>query len=144
MGRRLKRSPPTCAWSPTPSPPALRRLSLAIYGKASEYAAAQGLILADTKFEFGVVSGADGSETIVLADEVLTPDSSRYWPADLYKAGGTQPSYDKQFVRDYLEQIGWNKQAPAPELPDEVVARTREKYMEAFRLLTRRERLRGE
>ncbi len=122
----------------------LRRLSLAIYGKASEYAAAQGLILADTKFEFGVVADGHGGEMIILADEVLTPDSSRYWPADVYKAGGTQPSYDKQFVRDYLEQIGWNKQAPAPELPDDVVARTREKYMEAFRLLTRRDRLRGE
>ncbi|GAC1417842.1 MAG: phosphoribosylaminoimidazolesuccinocarboxamide synthase [Acidobacteriaceae bacterium] len=122
----------------------LRRLTLEIYAKASDYAAAQGLILADTKFEFGVVKGLDGVETIVLADEVLTPDSSRYWPADAYEPGGAQPSYDKQFVRDYLEQIGWNKQAPAPALPENVVARTRENYLEAFRLLTKRERLEGE
>ena len=122
----------------------LRRLTLEIYAKASDYAAAQGLILADTKFEFGVVRHADGGETIVLADEVLTPDSSRYWPADAYKPGGAQPSYDKQFVRDHLEEIGWNKQAPAPALPDDVVVRTRQKYLEAFRLLTKRERLEGE
>jgi phosphoribosylaminoimidazole-succinocarboxamide synthase len=116
----------------------LRRLTLAIYAKASAYAATKGLILADTKFEFGSVDGS-----IVLADEVLTPDSSRYWPAAGYAPGGAQPSFDKQFVRDYLEQIGWNKQAPAPSLPDDVVSRTREKYMEAFRLLTGRETLAG-
>lgn len=115
----------------------LRDLTLAIYAKASTYAATKGLILADTKFEFGWVDGIG----IVLADEVLTPDSSRYWPASSYAPGGAQPSFDKQFVRDYLEQIGWNKQAPAPSLPDNVVSRTREKYMEAFHLLTGRETL---
>jgi phosphoribosylaminoimidazole-succinocarboxamide synthase len=114
----------------------LRRLTLAIYAKASTYAAGKGLILADTKFEFGWVEkpGADGK--IVLADEVLTPDSSRFWPAAGYAQGGPQPSFDKQYVRDYLESIGWNKCAPAPSLPDTVVARTRQKYMEAFHLLT--------
>jgi len=111
---------------------ALRGLTLGIYRKASEYAAAKGVILADTKFEFGWVDGVG----VVLADEVLTPDSSRYWPAASYAPGGAQPSFDKQYVRDYLESIGWNKQAPAPALPDDVVAHTREKYMEAFRLLT--------
>jgi phosphoribosylaminoimidazole-succinocarboxamide synthase len=110
----------------------LRGLTLKIYAKASQYAAARGLILADTKFEFGWVEGVG----VVLADEVLTPDSSRYWPAEGYAAGGAQPSFDKQYVRDYLEQIGWNKQAPAPALPENVVLRTREKYLEAFRLLT--------
>jgi phosphoribosylaminoimidazole-succinocarboxamide synthase len=114
----------------------LRALTQAIYGKASEYAASKGVILADTKFEFGLIDGE-----IALADEVLTPDSSRYWPADEYKPGGPTPSFDKQYVRDYLESIHWNKQAPAPALPDEVVARTREKYMQAFRLLTGRENL---
>lgn len=113
----------------------LRRLTLEIYTKASAYAAQQGLILADTKFEFGLVDGTG----IVLADEVLTPDSSRYWPAASYAPGGPQPSFDKQYVRDYLESIGWNKQAPAPGLPDEVVAHTRQKYLEAFRLLTHRD-----
>ena len=117
----------------------LRRLTLAIYGKASEHAESRGLILADTKFEFGRT--ADG---IVLADEVLTPDSSRFWEASAWKPGGAQPSFDKQYVRDYLEAIGWNKQAPAPGLPDEVVARTREKYCEAFELLTGRRGLDGD
>jgi phosphoribosylaminoimidazole-succinocarboxamide synthase len=120
----------------------LRRLTLAIYAKASAFAASKGLILADTKFEFGVAEGADlahrtDGKAIVLADEVLTPDSSRYWPAASYAPGGPQPSFDKQYVRDYLESIGWNKQAPAPSLPQDVIAHTREKYMEAFRLLTR-------
>jgi phosphoribosylaminoimidazole-succinocarboxamide synthase len=115
----------------------LRRLTFAIYIKASGYAASKGLILADTKFEFGWVDGVG----IVLADEVLTPDSSRYWPASTYAPGGAQQSFDKQFVRDYLESVRWNKQAPAPGLPDEVVLRTREKYMEAFRLLTGRDGL---
>jgi phosphoribosylaminoimidazole-succinocarboxamide synthase len=110
----------------------LRSLTLAIYKKASAYAEQRGLILADTKFEFG--SAAEG---IILADEVLTPDSSRFWPRDQYMPGGPQPSFDKQFVRDYLESIHWNKQAPAPALPPEVVSRTQEKYLEAFRLLTR-------
>ena len=109
----------------------LRDLTLAIYDKASRFAATRGLILADTKFEFGFVDGV-----LTLADEVLTPDSSRYWPADRYAPGGAQPSYDKQYVRDYLERIGWNKQPPAPALPDEVAMRTSEKYKEAYRLLT--------
>jgi phosphoribosylaminoimidazole-succinocarboxamide synthase len=112
----------------------LRRLSLAIYEKANSHAESRGLILADTKFEFGKVG-----ETIVLADEVLTPDSSRFWEASLWKPGGAQPSFDKQFVRDYLESIHWNKQAPAPSLPDDVVRRTLEKYLEAFRRLTGRD-----
>jgi phosphoribosylaminoimidazole-succinocarboxamide synthase len=114
----------------------LRRLTLAIYAKASDYAAGKGLILADTKFEFGWVEGPGGGGKILLADEVLTPDSSRFWPSAGYAPGGPQPSFDKQYVRDYLESIGWNKCAPAPALPDTVVARTREKYMEAFHLLT--------
>jgi phosphoribosylaminoimidazole-succinocarboxamide synthase len=111
----------------------LRDLTFAIYKKAGEHAASKGLILADTKFEFGLLGGE-----ILLADEVLTPDSSRYWPASSYNPGGPQPSFDKQYVRDYLESIRWNKQAPAPSLPDEVVSRTREKYMEAFHLITGR------
>jgi phosphoribosylaminoimidazole-succinocarboxamide synthase len=109
----------------------LRQLSLDIYSRASKHAAACGLILADTKFEFGIVDGE-----IVLADEVLTPDSSRYWPAKQYAPGGPQPSFDKQFVRDYLEEIHWNKQAPAPQLPEHVVMKTRNKYLEALRLIT--------
>jgi phosphoribosylaminoimidazole-succinocarboxamide synthase len=112
----------------------LRRITLALYAKAASYAEQHGLILADTKFEFGRVNGE-----IVLGDEVLTPDSSRFWDASLWKPGGAQPSFDKQFVRDYLESIHWNKQAPAPALPDDVVARTQAKYLDAFRLLTGRE-----
>ena len=112
----------------------LRRLTLALYAKAAAHAEAHGLILADTKFEFGRVNGM-----IVLGDEVLTPDSSRFWDAKLWQPGGAQASFDKQFVRDYLESIHWNKQAPAPALPDEVVERTQAKYLEAFRLLTGRE-----
>jgi phosphoribosylaminoimidazole-succinocarboxamide synthase len=119
----------------------LRMLTLAIYAKASAYAAAKGLILADTKFEFGWVEDTGGNGKIVLADEVLTPDSSRYWPADSYAPGGPQPSFDKQYVRDYLESIAWNKQEPAPALPDDVVSCTRQKYMEAFHLLTGRDTL---
>jgi len=111
----------------------LRDLTFAIYEKAGQHAASKGLILADTKFEFGLVNGE-----ITLADEVLTPDSSRYWPAETYSPGGAQPSFDKQYVRDYLESIRWNKQVPAPTLPEEVVASTREKYLEAFRLITGR------
>jgi phosphoribosylaminoimidazole-succinocarboxamide synthase len=109
----------------------LRRLSLAIYAKAADYALQRGLILADTKFEFGVTG-----KGIVLADEVLTPDSSRYWPSEGYQPGGPQPSFDKQFVRDYLESIAWNKQPPAPELPSNVVRQTQEKYEQALALLT--------
>jgi phosphoribosylaminoimidazole-succinocarboxamide synthase len=112
----------------------LRRLTLEIYAKAAAHAGERGLILADTKFEFGRTA-----EGIVLADEVLTPDSSRFWEGAARKPGGAQPSFDKQFVRDYLESIHWNKQAPAPGLPDEVVERTQAKYLEAFRRLTGRE-----
>ena len=93
--------------------------------------ATKGLILADTKYEFGIVNGQ-----ITLADEVLTPDSSRFWPLATYQPGGAQPSYDKQYVRDYLESIHWNKQPPAPALPDDVAQRTSEKYREAYRELT--------
>jgi phosphoribosylaminoimidazole-succinocarboxamide synthase len=112
----------------------LRRLTLAIYRKAAAHAESCGLILADTKFEFGKTA-----EGVILADEVLTPDSSRFWDGRTWNPGGPQPSFDKQFVRDYLEKIGWNKQAPAPSLPEEVVERTRSKYLEAFRRLTGRE-----
>ena len=109
----------------------LKRLTLALYSRAQEHAEAQGLILADTKFEFGRVP-----EGIILTDEVLTPDSSRFWEGATWKPGGAQPSFDKQFVRDYLESIHWNKQAPAPSLPGDVVERTQAKYLEAFRRLT--------
>jgi phosphoribosylaminoimidazole-succinocarboxamide synthase len=109
----------------------LRDLSLKIYGKAADYALQKGIIIADTKFEFGMTS-----KGITLADEVLTPDSSRFWPADKYQSGRTQESYDKQYVRDYLEQIRWNKQPPAPSLPAEVARQTSEKYLEAFHQLT--------
>ncbi len=111
----------------------LRDLSLAIYRRAATHAEQCGLILADTKFEFGRVG-----DVILLADEVLTPDSSRYWPRDGYKPGGVQESFDKQFVRNYLEEIHWNKQAPAPSLPPEIVEKTQAKYLEAYRLLTGR------
>ena len=112
----------------------LRDLTLAIYRKAAAYAETRGLILADTKFEFGFLG-----DQLVLADEVLTPDSSRFWPRDRYAPGGPQPSYDKQYVRDYLEEIRWNKQPPAPALPAEVQQRTADKYQEAYRLLTGRD-----
>lgn len=112
----------------------LRDLTLKIYRRASEYAAGRGILVADTKFEFGMTAAG-----IVLADEVLTPDSSRFWPADSYSPGRAQLSYDKQFVRDYLEEIKWNKKPPAPALPENVVAKTTEKYVEAFRRLTGRE-----
>ncbi len=112
----------------------LRDLTLAIYARGVEYALTRGIIIADTKFEFGF-RGTD----LMLIDEILTPDSSRFWPVDRYRPGTTPPSFDKQFVRDYLEQIGWNKQPPVPSLPDEVVMNTREKYLEAYRLLTGRE-----
>jgi phosphoribosylaminoimidazole-succinocarboxamide synthase len=108
----------------------LRDLTLAIYKKAAEYARSRGIIIADTKFEFGVVNGE-----IILADEVLTPDSSRFWPAETYSPGGPQPSFDKQFVRDYLESIRWSKTPPAPSLPEDVARRTSEKYKEAYRIL---------
>jgi len=109
----------------------IRDLTLGIYSKAADYAAGRGVIIADTKFEFGFAG-----DELVLADEVLTPDSSRFWPSDSYKPGGPQPSFDKQYVRDYLESIRWNKQPPAPALPAEVAAKTSEKYKEAYRVLT--------
>lgn len=110
---------------------ALRDLSLQIYGRASEYARGRGIILADTKFEFGLLD-----DQIILIDEVLTPDSSRFWPADQYQPGGGQPSYDKQFVRDWLESTTWDKNSPPPLLPADVIERTRSKYVEAFERLT--------
>jgi phosphoribosylaminoimidazole-succinocarboxamide synthase len=110
----------------------LERISLALYSFASEHAAAHGIILVDTKFEFGV----DEAGRIVLADELFTPDSSRFWPADEYEPGGPQPSFDKQPVRDYTEGLGWDKTYPGPELPDDVVAATRARYVEAFERLT--------
>jgi phosphoribosylaminoimidazole-succinocarboxamide synthase len=109
----------------------LRDLTLKIYRRAEEYAFAKGIIIADTKFEFGTVDGE-----IILADEVLTPDSSRFWPVDVYAPGRPQASYDKQYVRDYLEAIDWNKQPPAPVLPEEIALRTTEKYKEAYFALT--------
>lgn len=112
----------------------LRDLTLNIYNKAARYAETKGIIIADTKFEFGFVG-----DELVLGDEVLTPDSSRFWPADTWKPGGPQFSYDKQFVRDYLESIRWNKQPPAPPLPDEVAQKTSEKYRQAYRVLTGRD-----
>jgi phosphoribosylaminoimidazole-succinocarboxamide synthase len=112
----------------------LKALTLALYGRGATHAESRGIIVADTKFEFGLFE-----DRLMLIDEVLTPDSSRFWPASQYRPGGPQPSFDKQFVRDYLESITWNKQPPVPGLPDEVVRRTREKYIEAFRLLTGRE-----
>ena len=127
----------------------LKALTLEIYRRGTVHAESKGIIIADTKFEFGLAPAspsrqsaegatADGRE-IVLIDEVLTPDSSRFWPMDRYEPGHGQPSFDKQFVRDYLEEIRWNKQPPVPSLPDEVVRRTRDKYVEAYRLLSGRE-----
>jgi phosphoribosylaminoimidazole-succinocarboxamide synthase len=112
----------------------LRDLSLAVYQKAADYARQKGIIIADTKFEFGRTAAG-----ITLADEVLTPDSSRFWPADKYEPGMSQQSFDKQYVRDYLEEIRWNKQPPAPALPADVARRTSEKYVESFKRLTGRE-----
>jgi phosphoribosylaminoimidazole-succinocarboxamide synthase len=112
----------------------LRDISLKLYTTAADYARERGIIIADTKFEFGRMAAG-----ITLADEVLTPDSSRFWPADHYTPGKAQDSYDKQYVRDYLEQIRWNKKPPAPSLPPEVARRTSEKYLEAYRQLTGRE-----
>ena len=110
----------------------VERLSLALYRAVSERAAARGIILADTKLEFGI----DRHGALVLADEAFTPDSSRFWPAEEYAPGGPQPSFDKQFVRDYCESLGWDKTAPGPELPAEVVEGTRRRYVEAFERLT--------
>ena len=111
---------------------AVRELSLKIYSAAADYAKTRGIILADTKFEFGI----DERGKIILADEVLTPDSSRYWPADSYKEGISPPSYDKQFVRDYLETTSWDKKPPAPHLPADVMKKTTEKYVECYERLT--------
>ena len=111
----------------------LERLSLSLYRFGAERALDRGLILADTKFEFGWHNG-----DVILIDEVMTPDSSRFWDAELYRPGGPQPSFDKQYLRDYLEQLGWNKQPPAPPLPQEVVAGTSDRYLEALRRLTGR------
>jgi len=110
----------------------LRRLTLSLYSTARDYAKERGIIIADTKFEFGI----DSKGQITLADEVLTPDSSRFWPAESWRPGGAQPSFDKQYLRDWLTNIGWDKQSPPPELPDEVVEKTRARYIEAYAALT--------
>jgi phosphoribosylaminoimidazole-succinocarboxamide synthase len=134
----------------------LKALTLEIFRRGCEHAESKGIIIADTKFEFGLApaspsrrsaegakadgrSNIIGDDEIILIDEVLTPDSSRFWPKDQYTPGGAVPSFDKQFVRDYLEEIKWNKQPPVPSLPDPVIAKTREKYIEAFRRLSGRE-----
>ncbi len=110
----------------------MRDISIRLYKEASEYAAKKGIIIADTKFEFGL----DSRKQIVLIDEVLTADSSRFWPADSYQVGISPPSFDKQYVRDYLETLDWNKTPPAPKLPAEVIRKTSEKYREALQRLT--------
>ena len=110
----------------------LRDASIAVYSHAAEHARARGIILADTKFEFGL----DSDGRLVLGDEVCTPDSSRFWPVDGYEPGRAQPSFDKQFVRDWASSTGWDRNPPAPEIPDEIVARTREKYLEAYERIT--------
>jgi phosphoribosylaminoimidazole-succinocarboxamide synthase len=112
----------------------LRALTLEIYNKAAEYARTRGIILADTKFEFGFIDGE-----LALCDEVLTPDSSRFWPAARWSPGGSQVSYDKQFVRDYLETLSWDKQPPAPHLPANIIEKTSVKYLEAYFALTGRQ-----
>jgi phosphoribosylaminoimidazole-succinocarboxamide synthase len=117
-----------------------RTLTLRLYADGSAHAERCGILVADTKFEFGILPGAGADEDrLMLIDEVLTPDSSRFWPQDRYSPGGAQPSFDKQFVRDYLERIRWNKQPPVPSLPADVISHTREKYVEAFTRLTGRE-----
>ncbi|MFA5839337.1 MAG: phosphoribosylaminoimidazolesuccinocarboxamide synthase [Candidatus Margulisiibacteriota bacterium] len=114
----------------------IKHKTIAIYNACADYARTKGIIIADTKFEFGYYNNE-----IILIDEILSPDSSRFWPLDQYKPGGSQPSYDKQFVRDYLESIKWDKEPPAPTLPDSVVNKTREKYMEAYRKITGKDAL---
>ena len=114
----------------------IKEKTIAVYRACADYADKRGIIIADTKFEFGFVDGE-----IIIIDEMLTPDSSRFWPKDRYKVGQSQPSYDKQFVRDYLESIKWDKEPPAPPLPPEIVEKTREKYLEAFKRLTGRNML---
>ncbi len=110
----------------------VRDAAIALYQTAADYAISKGIIIADTKFEFG----QDAAGKLYLIDEALTPDSSRFWPADLYQPGSNPPSFDKQYVRDYLESIPWNKQAPAPKLPPEVIAKTAEKYREALQRIS--------
>jgi phosphoribosylaminoimidazole-succinocarboxamide synthase len=112
---------------------ALRELTLGIYTSGAEHAAEHGVIIADTKFEFGVIDG-----DVILIDEVMTPDSSRFWPASEYEPGKGQPSFDKQYVRDWLDESGWDHSPPGPDLPDEVVANTRAKYVEAYERITGR------
>jgi len=112
----------------------LKELTLSLYTRGVEYASGRGIIICDTKFEFGIIDAR-----ITIVDEMLTPDSSRFWPTDQYTPGKPQPSFDKQFVRDYLERIGWNKQPPGPELPDDIVNMTSAKYVEALRILTGRD-----
>ncbi|MDD5476860.1 MAG: phosphoribosylaminoimidazolesuccinocarboxamide synthase [Candidatus Omnitrophica bacterium] len=109
----------------------LKKISIAVYRRAGDYALQKGIIIADTKFEFGIYNGR-----LIIIDEVLTPDSSRFWPLDEYQPGHPQPSFDKQFVRDYLETLDWDKAPPAPALPEEIIDRTREKYLDAYRKLT--------
>lgn len=109
----------------------LKDISMALYEKAERYAESKGIIIADTKFEFGTIG-----DEIILIDEVLTPDSSRFWPKDKYKPGKAQPSFDKQFVRDYLETLDWNKKSPGPELPEEIVKKTTQKYIQALKMIT--------
>ena len=116
----------------------IRRISLDTYRESHEYAAERGLILADTKFEMGWIPDGDGSRSLGFVDEVLTPDSSRYWPAEVYEAGHPQSSFDKQFVRDWLETTSWDKSSPPPALPADVIARTRDKYIDAYEILTGR------
>jgi phosphoribosylaminoimidazole-succinocarboxamide synthase len=111
----------------------IARLSIAVYKKASEYALSRGIIIADTKFEFGIHAGQ-----VIIIDEVLTPDSSRFWPLNEYRPGSPQPSFDKQFVRDYLETLDWDKTPPGPKLPEEIINKTSQKYLEAYRLITGR------
>ena len=117
----------------------LKALTIEIYRRGAAHAESKGIIVADTKFEFGLIGERNPQTDVVLIDEVLTPDSSRFWPQREYEPGHGQPSFDKQYVRDYLEEIRWNKQPPVPSLPEHVVQRTRDKYIEAFRLLTGRE-----
>jgi phosphoribosylaminoimidazole-succinocarboxamide synthase len=118
-----------------------RALTLRLYAEGAAHAESRGILVADTKFEFGLLpaDGRPDADRLIAIDEMLTPDSSRFWPRDAYRPGGPQPSFDKQFVRDYLERIAWDKRPPVPSLPDDVVAKTREKYVEAYRRLTGRE-----
>ena len=117
----------------------VRAISIEIYERAAKYAEPRGILLADTKFEFGLLKNSAGEDELIWIDEALTPDSSRFWPAAQYQPGGPQPSFDKQFVRDYLERIQWPKTPPGPELPPDVVSATRAKYREAYRILVGRE-----